>query len=106
MPYIKKEQREMLDPKIDLLAGEIYCQTTNDMDVAGLLNYCITELMMRVVKQRFYKIRYYLLALMSGVLHNVDQELYRRVASKYEEKQIEKSGDIFSYSKENDDFLG
>lgn len=100
MPYIKQDQRTKLNPKIDALANEIYLQTSENMDVAGLLNYCITELMMRVIKQRFGKIRYYLLALMSGVLHNVDLELYRRVAVDYENDKIKTQGDIPSYSNE------
>ena len=108
MPYVPREDRDRLDPFIDDLArvlSERAAGTSGDLAAAGLLNYACTRLALAVVKLRFGQIRYGVIALVSGVFHNVADELYRRVARPYEEKQIARNGDVDLYA-ELEDAIG
>ena len=59
---------------------------------AGGLNYVITKLITEYWRQNP---KYDTIATITGVLENVKQEFYRRVAIKYEDdKQIE-NGDVY-----------
>jgi hypothetical protein len=42
---------------------------------------------------------YVKIAMITGVLENIKQEFYRRVASPYEDKKILENGDIKEYKK-------
>lgn len=98
MPYIPKQDREKLDPLIDRLAEQIVSQSKeNDFDFAGLLNYSFTRITLKVIKLRFGKMRYWLIAITTGVFKNIADEFYRRLATPYENKQIEKNGDVDLY---------
>lgn len=100
MPYIAPKARKQLDPLIDALAERIVAEAKadgNDAAFAGLLNYGCTRLALQIVRLQFGKIRYWLIALITGTFQNVAQEFYRRAAAPYEEKQIEKNGDIDLY---------
>jgi len=102
VPYIKQELRTLLNPLIDHLAEEIVNQSPFiDVDnaYAGMLNYAVTRLCMAVIDRKFGEIHYGTVAIVTGVLHNVVAEFYRRVASPYEDKQIEKSGDVDLFEK-------
>jgi hypothetical protein len=52
---------------------------------------------MKIIHLRFGEIRYGTIATITGVFKNIADEFYRRVASPYEDKQIEKSGDVDMY---------
>ncbi len=100
MPYIPREDRDQLDPLIDELArrmNERAARAPGDLAAAGLLNYACTRLALALVKLRFGQVRYGVIALVSGVLHNVADELYRRLARPYEDKQIARNGDVDLY---------
>lgn len=100
MPYIKQESRKQLDPFIDNLAHTITalsCEDNSETAYAGLLNYSCTKLAMSVIDYRFGKIRYGILATITGVFKNIADEFYRRIAVPYEDKQIAKSGDVDLY---------
>lgn len=89
-----------MDPLIDTLAERIVAEAKEyeyDGAFSGLLNYTVTRLALKVVRLRFKKIRYWLLAIVSGTLHNAADEFYRRLGAHYEDKQIEKSGDVDLY---------
>lgn len=92
MPYIAPEDRALLDPSIDALV-EALRQRTADRggDFEGFLNYAITRTVLGVLPER----RYRSIARATGVLENVKQEFYRRYAARYEDEQIEKSGDVY-----------
>lgn len=101
MPYIPGEDRRELDPLIDELSARIAersLRSEGDLAAAGLLNYACTRLALRLVRLRFGRVRYGVVALLTGVLHNVADELYRRVGHPYEDKQIAKSGDVDLYA--------
>ena len=79
------------------LAAQICSIARHEKDekaVAGLLNYAITTLITRVGKNLISELRYWFVALITGMLENVKQEFYRRNAVPYEDKQIAKNGDI------------
>jgi hypothetical protein len=100
MPYVKPEHRSVLDPAIRELANrlsEVARSLPEETAFAGLLNYACTSLAVEVVHARFGRLRYGILATVTGVLQNVADEFYRRVAVPYEDKQIEKNGDVPLY---------
>ncbi|HZU83357.1 MAG TPA: hypothetical protein VE987_10595 [Polyangiaceae bacterium] len=100
MPYIQPEHRLALDPAIAELADRIVAiakKSADETAFAGLLNYACTSLAMRVVEGRFGRIRYGTIATVTGVFKNVADELYRRVAAPYEDRQIAKNGDVPLY---------
>ena len=97
MPYIAPELRQELDPLIDALADRLAAQSRAagyDGAFTGLLNYTCTSLALAVVRRRFGRLRYWLIAALTGVFHNIATEFYRRVAVPYEDRQITKSGDV------------
>ena len=100
MPYISPKDRKQLDPFIDDLAEKIVEESKKydyDAAFAGLLNYSCTRLALKVIKIHFGKIRYWIIATVTGVFKDVSDEFYRRLGSPYEDKQIEKSGDVDLY---------
>jgi len=100
MPYINPKNRGQFDPLIDELAEKIVEESKKenyDGAFAGFLNYVCTRLALKVIRQRFGKMRYWLLATVTGVFKNIADEFYRRLGIPYEHKQINKSGDVDLY---------
>jgi hypothetical protein len=100
MPYITQDKRHVLDATIEELATRLVNTAMEQPDhttYAGLLNYAITSLIMQVIDKRFGTIRYGTIATVVGVLKNVSDEFYRRVAAPYEDEQIKKNGDVPLY---------
>jgi hypothetical protein len=100
MPYIKQEHRSVLDPAIRDLAhrlADVARSMPEETAFAGLLNYACTSLAMEVLHARFGALRYGVVATVTGVFKNVADEFYRRVAAPYEDRQIEKNGDVPLY---------
>jgi hypothetical protein len=101
MPYVAQNKRPVLDDSIKQLAEAIACSVKSqdgELAVAGLLNYSITRLLMQVINLRFNKVSYGAIALVTGVLINVKDEMYRRVAGPYEDLQAAKNGDVLEYA--------
>jgi hypothetical protein len=97
MPYIATSERKHLDPHIEALAQAIAGRIDASGDekaFAGLLNYACTRIALLVIKNKFGRIRYWLIALVSGVFANMGAEFYRRLGEPYEDKQISASGDV------------
>jgi hypothetical protein len=100
MPYIAPQQRQTLNPLIDQLARQIAHEALAldyDGACAGLLNYVCTHLALKVVRQQFGPMRYWLIALLTGTFKNIADEFYRRIAIPYENQQMAKSGDVDLY---------
>ncbi|MDI6852036.1 MAG: hypothetical protein QME75_00325 [Deltaproteobacteria bacterium] len=99
MPYIAGDRKE-LDGLIDRLA-ETIARRAGEGDsaaaFAGLLNYVCTRLALKVVRLKFGAMRYWLIAVVTGVFTNIADEFYRRVAVPYENKQLARHGDIDLY---------
>lgn len=97
MPYISLNHRQALDPLIDKLALKIVHEAQMleyDAAFAGLLNYTCTRLALKVVRQQFGAMRYWIIAILTGTFKNIADEFYRRIAVTYENRQIDKSGDV------------
>jgi len=95
MPYIQPELRPKLDIAIDELVLRIRNETENDDKlVCGILNYCITRIILSTILRRFGKVRYHLMCMVDGILANISQEIYRRVTVQYEELKEFESGDV------------
>ncbi|MCS6936972.1 MAG: hypothetical protein NZ610_01430 [Candidatus Bipolaricaulota bacterium] len=101
MPYIAPHDRRSLDPLIDRLAEQIVEQAktyTHDAAFAGLLNYACTRLALKVIRLRFGALRYWIIAITTGVFKNIADEFYRRLGALYEQKQIAQNGDVDLYA--------
>ncbi len=94
MPYLPSSTKQRLDPHIDLLAVEISAiaaEESGSAAFAGSLNYACTRLALKAMPER----RYWAIATVIGVLKNVADEFYRRVAVPYEEERRQQHGDVF-----------
>ena len=97
MPYIDETSRKVLDGAIDDLANTItnFSELENEdlVTILGDLNYCMSRLIGQVMGNTSYS----KVAMITGVLENVKQEFYRRVAVPYEEEKLVMNGDIKEY---------
>ncbi len=84
LPYIKKENREEIDPFVEKLFDHL--ETKGDM------NYAITKLLHKYIKREGLK--YSNLNDAIGIVECVKLELYRKVVVNYENIKIEENGDI------------
>jgi uncharacterized protein DUF6899 len=101
MPYIAPKGRKKFDALIDQLAEYIVAEAKEynyDGAFAGLLNYTCTRLALKIVRMQFGKMRYWLIAIVTGTFKNIADEFYRRVGVPYENKQIAKNGDVDFYT--------
>lgn len=114
MPYIKEENRLSLDECIDKMTSclilnafrQSYNAMTNThvpeklsneqfLSMVGDINYTFSRILGGVMGD----VSYSKIALITGVLENIKQEYYRRVAENYENKKILENGDIKEYKK-------
>jgi hypothetical protein len=101
MPYIAPEHRRKLDPLIDELAQGLVQEAKQheaDAAFAGLLNYACTRLALKVARQQFGPLRYWLIAIIVGTFKNIADEFYRRLGQPYEDRQMARSGDLDVYA--------
>lgn len=109
MPYISENKRKKLDTAINSLVlalktnindGNPFEKTTISkeevLDICGDINYCFSRIIGYFVNN---ETSYGKIAILTGVLENIKQELYRRVASVYEDQKILSEGDIQEYKK-------
>lgn len=100
MPYTKQQERDLLDPLIDELAERIVTlakQGEEGNDFEGHLNYTCTRLSLKILKLLFGRFRYKRSPDFRGVFFDIAEEFYRRLVAPYEDKQIEKNGDVDLY---------
>ena len=95
MPYITEEQRAKLDPHIGELSRAILSEATEQEALAGLLNYACTRLALEVADGVGGGMRYWKIAMLTGVFENIKQEFYRRVAAPYEDRKAGEHGDVY-----------
>lgn len=99
MPYINEEERNELDEAITNLANcirktEVHLYNPHDFsNYLGRINYSFSRVIGQLIKEPSYK----KIAMATGVLENIKQELYRRLASLYEDSKIVENGDIPEY---------
>jgi len=91
MPYIDESQREQFENCLtSLVARMISAEPKNR---AGMMNYCISTLMSKTLSA--HGTNYALVNELIGVLECAKLELYRRVASPYEDAKAESNGDVY-----------
>jgi hypothetical protein len=94
MPYIATKDREVFDPIVKQLADAINAQAASygyPGAFAGLFNYCVTTLALRVIPER----RYWVTAIIKGIFSDLITEFTRRYQDPYEDEAIEKNGDVY-----------
>jgi hypothetical protein len=101
MPYITEEERLELDHAIETMGEAIKNYKTalvnphNFANFLGRINYCFSRVLSIVMGD----VSYSKIAMATGVLENIKQEFYRRIAELYEDKKILENGDIKEYKK-------
>ena len=96
MPYIKEDKREELDPCIDNLIKCLDPEKDLMIDnILGDINYTFSRILGGLMGTPSYN----KIAMITGVLENIKQEFYRRVAQPYEDLKIRQNGDIPEYKK-------
>ena len=101
MPYIDENQRQELDQCIDAMISCIRntktnCNDPNDLSThLGRINYSFSRILAGLMNRPSYN----KIAMITGVLENIKQEFYRRIASSYEDAKIVQNGDIKEYKK-------
>lgn len=108
MPYIKEENRVNLDKCIDEITlcvksnvnryvnqHLVNTDLSNEefLSIIGDINYTFS----RILGKLMGDVSYGKIAMITGVLENIKQEYYRRVASYYEDRKIVENGDITEY---------
>lgn len=98
MPYISRERRDDLDEAIARLQNCLRHGSHADPGaIDGDLNYTFTRLLEVIPVVREGRWRYRLCNLVEGVLGCCAKEFYRRLAGPYEDRAIEKNGDVPLY---------
>lgn len=92
MPYIKQEQRNGLDPRIESLLESMKAIPEFNGSKAGILNYVITRLACGTIGE---EVRYSKINEVIGAMECAKLELYRRVAAGYEDEKIIENGDAY-----------
>lgn len=87
MPYIKQEEREMVDHLVDGLAWMVY-ETKGELK-AGWLNYILFAFCKKYLKPSYKEYRNYI-----GELNECIAEIRRRILAPYEDEKIEENGDV------------
>ena len=88
MPYIVQEDREFYDKDLNQLITKLH-------DIShynpGTMNYVIYRILLGWWK---HEPRYHTICSIMGTLSYVAQEFYRKVSGPYEDKAIQKNGDV------------
>lgn len=87
MPYIKKEQRPVIDELVKPLIEHLKSLPMEEQD--GSLNYAITKIIKHVYPQKYFHFNRAL-----GVLTAIKLELYRHIIGPYEDTKISENGDV------------
>ena len=92
MPYIKEEDRiQFADATNDIIDSIL--EETSETSRAGMLNYVISRIIAELLDAE--GLTYNRLNTYMGVLECAKQELYRRVASDFEDEKMKANGDVF-----------
>lgn len=91
MPYIKAKDREQYEWAIAAIAAHLKSST----NVSGDLNYVISAIADRLIER---KPNYQKINSIIGVLECAKMELYRRIASPYEDFKRRTNGDVYGNS--------
>ena len=90
MPYIKIEDRVVVDSEIEALAKKVVGFPEDKQD--GVMNYVITKLCKEVYTKP--KKSYFKFNRLIGMLTACKDEIYRRLVGPYEDEKIKENGDV------------
>ena len=90
MPYISKENKEVLKECLESLAGRLDDFSSDFFP--STLNYIIYYLIKARIRE--WELSYKLINDIIGALECCKQEFYRRIVIPYEDKKIRENGDI------------
>ncbi len=93
MPYIKKQDRKKFESAIEEIVNQLNVSGITGFYPVGELNYIISKIVKDTLDRQ--GIRYQTINSVIGVLDCCKMELYRRVASPYEDKKIKENGDVY-----------
>ena len=105
MPYIKEENRTNLDSCIDSMVTCLKTNIPNSnsqnrsisnqefLQICGDINYVFSRILGGIMGE----VSYSKIAMITGVLENIKQEFYRRIATPYEDLKIIENGYIKEY---------
>jgi len=91
MPYIPQEDRERYNDLVDELVEKLV-ELDDTQLVKGHHNYIMYTLALRLADR--LGIRYAVLQDIVGTFDCCKMEFYRKIVAEYEEKAIEKNGDV------------
>ena len=86
MPYIKPESRDKFSKTLSAFYN------TKDGLTTGDLNFLLSSMMSMLVSD---SVTYTKINNLIGVLECVKLELYRRIATPYEDEKIDENGDVY-----------
>ena len=97
MPYInenaRKELNDCIDNMVDCLTHGNNLTNEEFTFLLGEINYSFS----RILAKSMGETSYGKIAMITGVLENIKQEFYRRIAQPYEDQKIVQNGDIKEY---------
>ena len=93
MPYIRQEKRNEIENELDQLIIK-FLESEPEGGTAGRLNYLISSITGAVLNND-ERISYARINELIGVLECAKLELYRRVASPYEDDKSRLNGDVY-----------
>lgn len=98
MPYIKQEDRKILDPRIENVFGSLMRTATfeNNDQLCGELNYIIFRLAKMLCDQEMWggERRYARMNAIIGAIESAKAEFQRRIIAPYENEKMDENGDI------------
>lgn len=92
MPYVKQERRLQIERNGVPGTNDILTQLGKNIENAGDLNYTLSRICIEYIKN--HGTRYQYMNDVMGALEGCKLELYRRLIGPYEDKAIEKNGDL------------
>jgi hypothetical protein len=93
MPYIKKQDRKKFESAIKEIVEQLNISGITGFYPAGELNYIISKIVKDTLDRQ--GVRYKTINSVIGVLDCCKMELYRRLASPYEDEKIKENGDVY-----------
>lgn len=99
MPYIAPNEREQYEQTIKSLVEDFFHAGDN---WRGDMNYVVSSIIANLI-EKWQGPRYAQINDLIGVLECIKLELYRRVASPYEDIKAEENGDVYNDGLESDE---
>lgn len=99
MPYIAPEDRDQYEDTIQALVDDFFHASS---DWRGELNFVVSSIIAGLI-EKWDGPRYSQINDLIGVLECIKLELYRRVASPYEDLKAEENGDVYNDGSESDE---